>query len=349
MPNFVMKTDLRSLNAKAKNPKLAPCSNAALRVNRRFSRNGLWRRNKIAITIPCVSRILMPITNPFLKPVAGSLKMFIFPCFLWVSLRISRVTAATWCVLIAGSTGFSNYRHQSDLCSAFSLLRHNGINNIITMSTDDAAFASQNPFYGKLYNKPSGTKPGKNVRKGCRIDYLGKSEVNIKNFHRVFTHSSRLSLAPRVNPSKNSNIFINFIDHGTNGGVFFPTGELLDQSGLLQVIASILNSGKARRVLLFVEACKSGSLFEGIQLPRDLFAVSATNATQNSFGKYCPQPGAPADMVKSKNIAGFKLLKEFRREKLSEIFCTDLLKEPPLARLTTMATKACLICISHYF
>src|SRR5688572_22247897 len=74
-----------------------------------------------------------------------------------------------WAVLVAGSNGFWNYRHQADICHSYQVLRKNGIpeSNIIVMSYDDVAADSENPFPGKLFNKPD----GQDVYAGCKIDY----------------------------------------------------------------------------------------------------------------------------------------------------------------------------------
>jgi len=50
-------------------------------------------------------------------------------------------SAANWAVLAAGSHGWHNYRHQSDLCHAYQILHKNGIpdSNIIVMMYDDLA------------------------------------------------------------------------------------------------------------------------------------------------------------------------------------------------------------------
>ena len=46
-----------------------------------------------------------------------------------------------WAVLVAGSNGWYNYRHQSDVCHAYQILHKNGIpdSNIIVMMYDDIA------------------------------------------------------------------------------------------------------------------------------------------------------------------------------------------------------------------
>ena len=43
-----------------------------------------------------------------------------------------------WAVLVAGSNGYFNYRHQADICHAYQILRKNGIpdESIIVMMYD---------------------------------------------------------------------------------------------------------------------------------------------------------------------------------------------------------------------
>jgi legumain len=85
-------------------------------------------------------------------------------------------SADNWAVLVAGSNGFWNYRHQADVCHAYQLLISKGFDasKIVVMSYDDAANSSENPFPGKLFNKPTYDKPGVDVYAGCKIDYKGE-------------------------------------------------------------------------------------------------------------------------------------------------------------------------------
>jgi legumain len=50
-----------------------------------------------------------------------------------------------WAVLVAGSNGWWNYRHQADICHAYHVLRGHGIpaSQIITMMYDDIAHNSE--------------------------------------------------------------------------------------------------------------------------------------------------------------------------------------------------------------
>lgn len=60
-------------------------------------------------------------------------------------VAISGTSAANWAVLVAGSNGWYNYRHQSDVCHAYQILHKNGIpdSNIIVMMYDDLAQNAQ--------------------------------------------------------------------------------------------------------------------------------------------------------------------------------------------------------------
>lgn len=83
------------------------------------------------------------------------------------------VLGANYAVLIAGSEGFSNYRHQADVFHSYQALIKKGMNkdNIIVIAHDDIAKDLFNPYHGRVYNKPSYKQPGEDVYAGISIDY----------------------------------------------------------------------------------------------------------------------------------------------------------------------------------
>jgi len=95
---------------------------------------------------------------------------------LILSLIACSQAADKWAVLVAGSNGFGNYRHQADVCHAYQILVEHGMDKdkIILMAYDDIASSSSNPFPGKIFNKPSGSDAGKDVYAGCHINYKGQ-------------------------------------------------------------------------------------------------------------------------------------------------------------------------------
>jgi len=97
--------------------------------------------------------------------------------------------------------------------------------NIILFAYDDVANNNENPFKGKLFNKPS-TGAGVDVYKNCAIDYKG-SEVTPENYMAVLTKGSPSGGNGRVLQSgANDNVFLAFFDHGASGLIAFPNKYL---------------------------------------------------------------------------------------------------------------------------
>ena len=88
-------------------------------------------------------------------------------------LLLALVAADNWAVLVAGSDGFWNYRHQSDVSHAYQIMRKGGIpaEHIIVMMADDVATSDENPFPGQLYNHPGDDVP--DVYERLRIPQIG--------------------------------------------------------------------------------------------------------------------------------------------------------------------------------
>jgi len=215
-----------------------------------------------------------------------------------------------YAVIVAGSRGFVNYRHQADACHAYHVLLNGGMpaENIIVMSYDDAANAKENPFPGKLYNKPTTTlkRQAVDVYKGCKIDYRGK-DVTKETFTAVLTGDADAvaNITGNTNnrvltSTKNDNVFINFVDHGGVGIIAMPVGNTMTAKQLQSALNTMHRKKMYKRLVFYMEACESGSMFEKT-LPKDMniYALTAANAKESSWGTYCPPHG---DMIKGKHM-----------------------------------------------
>ena len=58
-----------------------------------------------------------------------------------IAVASCNFTSKKWAVLISGSNGYSNYRHQADVCHAYQILHKHGIpdERIVVMMYDDIA------------------------------------------------------------------------------------------------------------------------------------------------------------------------------------------------------------------
>jgi len=209
------------------------------------------------------------------------------------SLLATPAAAADYAILVAGSNGYDNYRHQADVCHAYQILTKGGVpaDNIITMMYDDIAHSRENrKFKGKIYNKATarGETPV-DVYAGVKIDYKGKS-VNPSTFLKVLTGNStglgELGSGRVLQSGPQDNLFINFVDHGAPGLIAFPDGELHSKQ-LIRALKKMHSEGKYKQMAFYLEACDSGSMFKKLPKGLNIYATTASNAKESSWATYC--------------------------------------------------------------
>eukprot|EP00753_Platysulcus_tardus_P021751 PLAT9108.2.p1 GENE.PLAT9108.2~~PLAT9108.2.p1 ORF type:complete len:436 (+),score=229.28 PLAT9108.2:77-1384(+) len=208
------------------------------------------------------------------------------------------VAADHYAVLVAGSNTYANYRHQADVSHAYQIVTKYGIpaSNIITMMYDDIASNEENPFPGKIFNRNGTDAP--DVYQGVKIDYKG-ADVTAANFLAVLTgDSSTTGGKPVLQSTENDLVFVNFVDHGANGLVAFPSGGYLYADKLLAALATMGQKKMYKQLVFYMEACESGSMFVNLPTDSNIYATTAANPNQSSWGTYCP----PNDMVNGKNL-----------------------------------------------
>ena len=69
--------------------------------------------------------------------------------------RFSHQDGDLWVLLVAGSNGWFNYRHQADICHAYQIVHAHGVpdDRIIVMMYDDIAYNKENPTPGMIINQ----------------------------------------------------------------------------------------------------------------------------------------------------------------------------------------------------
>lgn len=194
-----------------------------------------------------------------------------------------------WAFLIAGSNGYTNYRHQADICHAYHVVRNHGIpaEQIIVMMYDDIANNTENPIKGNIINEPNGP----NVYNGVVNDYSG-NDVNPDVFLKVLSGDSKgvEKLTGRkgrvIESGPNDRVFVNFADHGAPGVIAFPD-DYLAADDLNNVLVKMYDNKQYKELVLYIEACESGSMFNKI-LRDDInvFATTAANTNESSYACY---------------------------------------------------------------
>ena len=210
-------------------------------------------------------------------------------------VSLFRVASAgdPWVVIVAGSNGYQNYRHQADACHAYHVALSRGVpaDHVILMMFDDVANNEGNPFMGKLFNTANGT----DVYAGCKLAYR-EMDVSMENFFKVL-HGDATAGGAVLGSGANDDVFVVYTDHGAPGYVTFPSGPAMHASDLSAALATMHSKNMYGRLLLYMDACNSGSMFETNPPPPNALVVTAANDHEDSWAAFCP----PYDKVLSEN------------------------------------------------
>ncbi|XP_022169573.1 legumain-like [Myzus persicae] len=199
-----------------------------------------------------------------------------------------------WAVLVAGSHRWLRYRHQSNVCHAYKILRENGIpkERIITFMYDDIAYNSENPEPGVIRNEPNGI----NVYEGVPIDYTGENVRKdvFLNVLRGYKMKVKGIGSERVVLSTNKdNILIFHTGLGGHGGqIEFPnSGEdvMLHGDELVRTFKQMYNRNGYKHLLMYLESSHSGAMFENSTLPHNInvLAITAGGPDEDTYGTFC--------------------------------------------------------------
>lgn len=197
------------------------------------------------------------------------------------------VKADRWAVLVAGSNSYWNYRHQADICHAYQILHRDGFpdNRIIVMMYDDIAYNKNNPYPGNIINQPNGP----NVYPGVLKDYTGV-DVTPENFLAVIkgnkTHMHGIGSGKVLESGPNDHVFIYFADHGGTNLLCFPS-DYLYADQLIGALTYMYDHQMYQKLVFYVEACESGSMFNEI-LSRNIniYVTTAASPFQPSYACY---------------------------------------------------------------
>lgn len=182
------------------------------------------------------------------------------------------------------------------------MLSRGGIpdDHIVVMVYNDIVYNPENPRPGTLINHPT----GEDVYTGMPLDYT-RDNVNAETFLAVLTRNESgipengpYSTGKVINAGPNDRIFVFYSDHGAPGIVGMPSGEFLYADQLHKAIKHLKKHHGFAEMVLYIEACESGSMFKGL-LEDDLgiYAVTAANEKESSWGVYCPgmEPSPPSE------------------------------------------------------
>ncbi len=180
-----------------------------------------------------------------------------------------------WALLIAASTGWSNYRFQADVFAMYQILRQHGYDDdhIVLICEDDVAGNSKNPEPGVLRVSDTGA----NLYDSSAIDYR-LSSLTPADIGDILQGKRSARLSQVINSASTDNVFIFWSSHGSLGSLDFGGSQVMTYEQMKNILANTHH----RKMLVAVEACYSGGLGQHCEgLPGTLF-ITAANPWETS-------------------------------------------------------------------
>jgi hypothetical protein len=78
-----------------------------------------------------------------------------------------------------------------------------------------------------------------------------------------------------------------YFDHGAPGLIQFPAGDAMHAVEFQAVLTSMHESNRYGKMVIYIEACNSGSMLEGLPSNMSICGVTAVPADYPSLGTYC--------------------------------------------------------------
>lgn len=152
-----------------------------------------------------------------------------------------------YAVVIATSTGRSNYRHQADALAQYQMLKGFGYNDdhIILILEDD------------LGSDVHVTPGGENLRTGAVVDYK-TSRVTPEDLRNIFSGTLTERTPAVVKGGAGTNVFLFWSGHGARDEVLMWADDKLEAETFRGILEGA--EGNYRKLLAVMETCYSGSI-----------------------------------------------------------------------------------------
>lgn len=190
------------------------------------------------------------------------------------------VCSDQWALVVASSTGWTNYRHQADALRMYQELKRQGFDDrhIILVINDDLANNPNNPTPGILI-----APDGENIYKNVTVDYR-TSELSISDLKDIINgHASKR--LPEVIPSDSTNnVLVFWSGHGRSSGelCWHELHNGITANTMYDMLKEAADNKRFRKMLWMVEACYSEAVMRAIEGLPNILCYTAANSYEES-------------------------------------------------------------------
>lgn len=187
---------------------------------------------------------------------------------------------AKWALLVASSSGWTNYRHQADVLRIYQILKSNGYDDshIVLVMADDIAENSKNVFPGTIYSRMD----GENVYTDVHVDYH-PNDLKPADLKDILMGNRSERLPEVISADSDDNIFVFWSGHGFKQMMDWPTFPYKISVNDVESCMTVLEaSGQYRKVIGFIETCYSGSVFNVADKHNGMLFFTAADTDETS-------------------------------------------------------------------
>ncbi|MCR4602531.1 MAG: ABC transporter substrate-binding protein [Prevotella sp.] len=196
------------------------------------------------------------------------------------TIEFGKVTSQ-WAVLVAGSYGWDNYRHQTDVLNMYQLLKNFGWDDehIILIMNDDIAHDPNNQYTGEVRASPDGENLYHDVVVDYRADTLSHTDIRPILLGQQSNHLPQV-----VHADSGSNLLLYWSGHGRQGYFsWMDNKRALSDEQLRETLQQMETSNGYRKLLLCTEPCYSASMAKMTEGITGALAIASSSELESSF------------------------------------------------------------------
>ena len=183
-----------------------------------------------------------------------------------------------YAVIVAASTGWSNYRHQADAMLMYLALKYQGFDDehIILIMEDDIANHDKNPTPGEVRISPEGGNVYVNINADYRTSSLYPADIQ-----NILTGVKTARTPVVLEATENNNVFLFWSGHGESEALIYNDLEFTS-SEVRHTLETMSQQKKFRKLFFVMETCFSGSVADSCEGIKGVLMLTAANDSETS-------------------------------------------------------------------
>jgi hypothetical protein len=185
-----------------------------------------------------------------------------------------------WALLVAASSGWTNYRHQADVFNMYQILKNNGYDDdhIVLIAEDDIATDENNLDPGVVRVIEGGDNVHYNVKVDYHTDALQPADIDS-----ILCGAASDRLPEVIHADGGSNVLIFWSGHGKRGQLCWLDDDEGFSADLARRTFTDMSQRQCyRKVLCLIETCYSGSVMQEVVGLPGILALTAASPTETS-------------------------------------------------------------------